>query len=185
MRKTSFVLSLLSAAALASPVVAQNWAAEIYGGGVFDRNEDFGGVSGGLDAGTAYGAGIYNDGLMKGAELGFDLMHSEAEYDATGADLESLSLMLNARMPWEIAPNTTAYVGAGLGAINVDYDDGLVSGDDTVAGGQIGLGLRYNFSAFTAFGELKHQMAFEDANIGGTDQSFEATSAVVGLRFAF
>lgn len=189
MFKTSLALGLAAAAAFATPAAAQNWTAELYGGGVFDRSEQYGGVSAPLDAGTAYGVGIYERNLVPGVELGFDLMHSEADYSGTDTGVESNALMLNARLPFELAPGTTAYVGAGFGAIDVNYDGGAsfpaLSGDDTVPGGQIGLGIRYDFSAFTAFGELKHQMSFEDARIQGARQSYESTSAVVGLRFAF
>lgn len=181
MSRTTF-LAVLSAGALAAPALAQDWSAEVYGGGVFDRSEDLGGTSFRLGSGSAYGMGIYNRSFLTGTELGLDIMRSEADYDGSGAALDATSFMLNARMPFAIGDGTTAYVGAGLGAINVDLSG---AGDETVPGGQIGLGIRYDFPAFSAFGEIKHQMTFEDADVGGLDQSYEATSAVVGLRFAF
>ncbi len=189
MFKATVALSFLVAAALAAPAAAQNWTAEIYGGGVFSRNEDYGGVSFALDSGTAVGVGIYERNLVPGVELGLDLMATQAGYTGFLSGVESLSLMLNARVPFTITPTTTGYVGAGLGAIRVTYDGSTqfpaFTGDDTVAGGQIGLGVRYNFAAFTGFAELKHQVAFDDALIQGVTQSYASTSAVVGLRFAF
>jgi opacity protein-like surface antigen len=189
MFKKTVILSFLTAAALAAPAAAQNWTAEIYGGGVFSRNEDYGGVSTPLDAGTAFGVGIYERNLVPGVELGLDLMGTQADYTGTDTGVESLSLMLNARWPFPISAGTTGYVGAGLGAIRVTYDGGTTNpagnGDDTVAGGQIGLGVRYNLAAFTAFAELKHQFAFDDALIQGVTQSYASTSALVGVRFAF
>lgn len=189
MFKATVLLSFLSAAALAAPAAAQNWTGEIYGGGVFSRDEDYGGVSQPLDSGTAFGLGIYERNLVPGIELGLDLMGTQADYTGTDTAVESLSLMLNARWPFPLSPSTTGYVGAGLGAIRVTYDGGTSNpagtGDDTVAGAQLGLGVRYNFAAFTGFAELKHQFAFDDATIQGVTQSYASTSAVVGVRFAF
>ena len=189
MFKATVALSFFFAAALSVPAAAQNWTAEIYGGGVFDRNEEYGGVSMPLDSGTAFGVGIYERNLVPGIELGLDLMGTQADYTGTDTGVESLSLMLNARWPFAISPGTTGYVGAGLGAIRVTYDGGTTApaatGDDTVAGGQLGIGVRYNLAAFTAFAELKHQFAFDDATIVGVTQSYASTSAVVGIRFAF
>lgn len=138
MSKTAFALSLLSATLLAAPVPAQDWAVEIYGGGVFERHEDTGPTSRRLDGGTAFGAGIYERNLIAGAEIGFDIMRTRSDYagSSTG-DLKSLSLMLNARLPFQVVPGTTAYVSAGLGAIGIDYKGGGTgtSGNDTVPGG--------------------------------------------------
>lgn len=189
MFKATGILAFVGAATLAVPAAAQNWTAEIYGGGVFDRNEDYGGVSMPLDAGTAFGLGIYERNMVPGVELGLDLMGTRADYSGTDTGVDSLSLMLNARWPFPIAAGTTGYVGAGLGAIRVSYDGGTTNpagnGDDTVAGGQIGIGVRYSLAAFTAFAELKHQFAFDDATIQGVTQSYASTSAIVGVRFAF
>ena len=97
--------------------------------------------------------------------------------------------MLVARWSGALAPGTTGYVGAGLGAIRVTYDVGAsfpaFSGDDTVAGGQISLGLRYAVGAGQIFTELKHQEAFDDASIRGVDVGYSSTSVIAGFRFAF
>jgi hypothetical protein len=186
MFKTTAVLSLLAAAALTAPTAAQAWTAEVYGGAVFDRNEDYGGVSMSLDSGTAFGAGIYQG--FPGFELGVDIMHTQADYSGTDMGVKSLSAMLNGRVPiWSSGTGTTVYAGAGIGAIRVKFDGGTTlpagTGSDTVAGAQLGLGVRYNLAAFTAFSELKYQFAFDDATIQGVNQSYATTSLVVGFRF--
>ncbi len=186
--KTPLAIVLLTVTAL--PAVAQNWTAEIYGGTVFERTETYNGGDFDLGSGTTLGFGIYERNLVPGVELGLDVMSTDAGYTGFLSGVESLSLMLNARLPFNIAPGMTGFVGAGLGAIRVTYDGSTQfpasTGDDTVAGAQFGIGVRYNFAAATGvFAELKHQLALDDAIIVGNEQSFSATSAVVGLRFSF
>lgn len=183
------ILAGAAVLALALPASAQNYG-EIYGGGVFDRSENYGGTSFDLDSGTAFGFGIYTSGVLgPGTELGVDVMRTDSDYTGFNTSLESLSAMLVARWSTPLAAGTTFYVGAGLGAIEVTYDGGAVSpaftGDDTVAGGQISLGLRYAVGAGQIFTELKHQEAFDDASIQGVDVGYSSTSVIAGFRFAF
>lgn len=177
---TALVLSL--------PASAQNYG-EIYGGGVFDRSENYGGTSFDLDSGTAFGFGVYSTAIVPGTEVGLDFMRTDSDYTGFATSLESVSAMLVARWSTQLAPGTTGYVGAGLGAINVEYDGGAsfpaFSGDDTVGGGQISLGIRYAVGAGQIFTELKHQEAFDDASIQGVDVGYSSTSLIAGFRFSF
>lgn len=186
-RPISFAISLLALGPVA--VSAQDWTGEVYGGAVFERTEDYGGIPFDLGQGTALGFGVYERNLVPDIELGLDVMYTEAGYTGFLTGVESLSLMLNARLPFEITPTMTGYVGAGIGAIRVTYDGSTqfpaFTGDDTVAGAQLGLGVRYDLAATSIFAELKHQFAFDDATIAGVDQSYATTSAIIGLRFAF
>lgn len=192
MHATSFFATALAAGAFfaAVPAAAQNWTAEVYGGAVLERSEDYGALAFDLDSGTALGFGIYERNLVPNVELGIDVMSTDARYTGFNSGVESLSLMLNARLPFQISTGTDAYIGAGLGAIRVTYDGSTdfpaFTGSETKAGMQVSLGVRYTFAATTGvFAELKHQFAFEDATIVGFDQSYSSTSAIVGLRFSF
>lgn len=185
------IMTLAGAAvfALALPVHAQNYG-EIYGGGVFERSENYGGTSFDLDTGTAYGFGIYTPGVLgPGTEVGVDVMRTDSDYSGFTTSLESISAMLVARWSTSLAPGTTFYLGAGLGAIQVRYDGGAsfptFTGEDTVAGAQIGAGVRYAVGAGQIFTELKHQEAFDDATIQGVDVGYSSTSLIAGFRFSF
>jgi opacity protein-like surface antigen len=192
-------LLALCGLALSAPARAQSWSAELYGGGVFERSEEF--AAGGgtfefdLKSGAAFGAALYSDSLASGVELGVDLMGTRAGYVGFGSDdyVNSLSLMAVGRLPFALGGGVEGYAGAGLGAIRVEYDDGApeLSGDDTVLGGQIGMGARYAIAPGSRiFGELRHQIAFDDAeflNANGTPtlQSYSSTSLLIGIGFDF
>lgn len=169
-------------------VEAQPWYGEVYGGGVLERSEDRDGLSFDLDAGTAFGVGVYNN-VPGPLEFGLDIMRTDAGFKVNDASLESLSAMAVGRATFWSSGGMSAYVGAGLGAIRVTYDGGTafpaLSGDDTVFGGQLSLGIRYSLAAFQIFTELKHQRAFDDASIQGVAQSYATNSVIVGARFAF
>lgn len=187
--KSMIAVAFCISAAVPQLATAQNWHAEIYGGSVLDRSEDYDAVPLDMDSGTAIGVGLYNDGLISGLELGVDLMRTDADYTGLGSGVESLSAMIVGRVDFPLAGATTGYVGAGLGAIRVKYDGGTAfpafTGDDTVAGAQVSLGIRYAVGAGVLFGELKHQAAFDDATIQGRTQSYATTSALAGFRFSF
>lgn len=157
-----------------------------------------------VDSGQAFGLGIYVDGLVGPFQIGLDLMRTKADYADTiapGGTVQSLSAMLVGRYDFPLGEASSAYVGAGLGAIRVEFErSGNVSelsGSDTVAGGQISLGLRHKVgNAGHVFGEVKRQVAFggpmEFENslipIGGaftTQQSYASTSILIGFGLNF
>lgn len=178
---------------------AQSWTAEVYGGVVLERSEDYSQSPGSptafdLDSGTALGLGLYTDAWVPGFELGLDLMSTRAGYTGFATGVNTLSLMAVARVPFQLGSTVEGYVGAGLGAIRVEYDGAdqfpTFTGNETVAGGQVSLGVRYGLSAQTGFfAEIKHQAAFDDADFvapaARVTQSYGATSVVVGLSFDF
>lgn len=189
MTKAIFMISVAIAAATV-PAAAQDWTAEIYGGAVLERSEVYNSVTFDLNSGTALGIGVYSNRIVSWAELGLDVMRTDAGYIGFLSSVESVSLMVNARFPFEVGPGATAYVGAGLGAIKVTYDGSTefpaFTGSDTVAGGQLSLGGRFDVGPSTrVFGELKHQVAFGDAEIQGIQQSYKSTNVVIGLSLSF
>jgi opacity protein-like surface antigen len=170
---------------------AQNIAAEVYGGIAFRDGSGLNYVTTAfpVDRGRSYGVGVYTNQWM-GAELGFDLMATDRRYTGFRSGVQSTSLMLAARYPFTLTNNVEAYVGLGLGAINVRYDGAnqfpAFTGSQTVAGGQVSLGLRYQIDPrFGVFAELKHQRAFRDAIIVNQSVGYNATVGVVGFRVAF
>jgi opacity protein-like surface antigen len=180
---------ICSALCGASAAAAQGLSAELYGGVTPERSEHYDGTSLDLNSGTALGFGVYTDRFLGRTELGFDVMHSDAGYSGLTSGVESLSVMAVARVGFTLGSTIDGYFGAGLGAINVKYDDGntpALTGDETVPGGQVTLGVRYDVTPRAGvFAELKYQRAFDDANAAGFTQSYGSTSAIVGLRLGF
>lgn len=183
----TFLSALALALMLALPHgAAAQWYGEIYGGAVLERDEEYGAASMSVDSGTTFGIGIYNTAVLAPVEIGVDLMSTNADYSGMTTSVDSLSLMAVARVSNQVAPGTTLYAGLGLGAIQVEYNGApAASGDDTVGGAQIELGVRYNVGAGTIFAAVKHQEAFDDAVIQGVTQSYGATSVIAGWRFSF
>lgn len=175
--------------ALTLPASAQNYG-EIYGGGVFERSENYGTGDFDLDTGTAVGFGVYASGILgPGIEIGLDVMHTESDYIGFNTSLESNSALLVARWSTPLSAGTSFYTGAGLGAIRVRYDGSTsfpaFTGDDTVSGGQLSIGLRYAVGPGQIFTELKHQETFDDASIQGVDVGYSSSSLLAGYRFSF
>ncbi|EEW26311.1 outer membrane beta-barrel protein [Rhodobacter ferrooxidans] len=168
---------------------AQNWSAEIYGGASLQNTLKYGGISYDTDQGTTLGFGVYNTGWVQGLALGIDVMYTNVGYTVDIDSVDSTSLMLNARYAFPLGGAAEAYVGAGLGAINVHYDGASMfpayTGSDVVAGGQVELGMRYRLAAGNLFGAVKYQAAFEDARIKAVTQEFHNTSVIVGYAFNF
>ena len=113
--------------------------------------------------------------MMPGFEIGLDLMATSVDYVGPPVGVDSLSLMLNARYAFPLGQATEAYVGAGLGAINIKHVNPGPDFDDTVAGGQIELGLRYNMAAAVCSPRSSIRERSNDATIGGISQSFDNT----------
>ncbi|EEW26310.1 outer membrane beta-barrel protein [Rhodobacter ferrooxidans] len=165
---------------------AQNWSAEIYGGASLENTLSYGPGNWDTDQGTTFGVGVYNTSWVQGLEVGLDLMATSVDYTGFTTGLDSTSLMLNARYAFPLGGAAEAYVGAGLGAINLKYvAPAPFGGSDTVAGGQLELGLRYKMGAGNLFTAVKYQSSFADAMIHGVSQDYDNTSVIVGFSFAF
>ncbi len=121
-------------------------------------------------------------------------MRTDRAYTGFANDVETASLMLNARTGFALASSIEGYAGLGLGIIQVGYagtgPDAPFFGEDIVAGGQISFGARYSLGSGSFFSELKHPRAFEDDSIesvADTDvaQSYDSTSVIIGYGFDF
>ena len=185
MKRSILALAALICAGTAS---AQDLSYEVYAGIAAEDTDGlrYGTLIFPMDQGLAFGGGIYMDDLA-GFEVGLDLMATNRRYADFDSGVESLSLMVNGRYPFELGPQVSAYAGAGLGIINVHYDGDEAFADFTgskaTAGGQIMLGLRYGLGAGQAFAEVKYQAAFDNVEIENSDVEYNSTSVFVGYRF--
>lgn len=182
-------LALCAAAVVlgSGAAMAEGWQFEIYGGATAERSEVYDGTSYDMDSGGVLGLGIYRDGLLPGLTLGLDLMGTRALYTGyPGEYIETLSLMAVLRKDFALGQRLEGYVAGGLGAIENTYDDGDTDYSQVVPGAQLSLGLRQAVGGSTSlFGEIKHQVGLEDADVDGVDQSYSSTSLLFGVQFGF
>ena len=183
------IAALLTTIAFASSASAQNFTYEIYGGyalkdtsGLQYANSQFLAMA----EGRALGVGAYTD--LAGFEVGADFMITDRRYAGYQTGVESTSLMLNGRYPFQIANGVTGYAGLGLGVIKVEYDnsDSEKYGYYNTPGGQISLGVRLPLGANEVFTEVKYQTVFKDKKINAMEQKtqeYNSFSLVFGFRF--
>ena len=184
------IAALLTTIAFVSSASAQNFTYEIYGGYAF---KDTSGLQHGtpgndfpMAEGHALGVGAYTD--LAGFEVGADFMITDRRYAGYQTGVESTSLMLNGRYPFQIANGVTGYAGLGLGVIKVEYDnsDSEKYGYYNTPGGQISLGVRLPLGANEVFTEVKYQTVFKDKKINAMEQKtqeYNSFSLVFGFRF--
>ena len=180
------IAALLTTIAFASSASAQNFTYEIYGGAALK------GTSGlqyafccdlPMDEGRALGVGAYTD--LAGFEVGADFMTTDRRYERWETGVESTSLMLNGRYPFQITNGVIGYAGLGLGVIKVEYDGNgnALSGYYNDAGKQISLGARLPLGANEVFTEIKYQTVFKNKKIKGNLVEYDSFSFVIGFRF--
>ncbi|WP_347832565.1 outer membrane beta-barrel protein [uncultured Planktomarina sp.] len=181
------IAALLTTIAFASSASAQNFTYEIYGGAAL---KDTSGLQYGqpgndfaMAEGHALGVGAYTD--LAGFEVGADFMITDRRYFPYQTGVESTSLMLNGRYPFQITNGVIGYAGLGLGVIKVEYDGNgnPKSGYYNAAGKQISLGARLPLGANEVFTEIKYQTVFKDRKIKGMLVEYNSSSFVIGFRF--
>ena len=180
------IAALLTTIAFASSASAQNFTYEIYAGTAMSHEEQrYARGIYPLEQGSAVGVGAYTD--LAGFEVGADFMITDRRFVGFVTGVETASLMLNGRYPFQIADGVTGYVGFGLGVIKVAYDGATTvaekSGYYTAAGSQISLGARYALGANEVFAEIKHQTVFEYEKVEGNVVGYDGISFVTGFRF--
>ena len=180
------IAALLTTIAFASSASAQNFTYEIYGGYAFKDTGLQHGTPGNnfpMAEGHALGVGAYTD--LAGFEVGADFMITDRRFYGYPTGVESTSLMLNGRYPFQIANGVIGYAGLGLGVIKVEYDGNgnPKSGYYNDAGKQISLGARLPLGANEVFTEIKYQTVFKDRAIKERLQEYNSSSFVIGFRF--
>lgn len=181
------IAALLTTIAFASSASAQNFTYEIYGGYALKDTSglEYGKVPGNnyaMDEGRALGVGAYTD--LAGFEVGADFMTTDRRYTGFATGVESTSLMLKGRYPFQITNGVTGYAGLGLGVIEAGYDGNGngSSGYYNDWGRQISLGVRLAEGANELFAEIKYQTVFKDKRIKDYIQEYESFSFVIGFR---
>lgn len=182
---------LLSTVAVISFAASSAAALEVYGGASFGGQDlNYGPASGNnpqtMDAGLVGGIGQYWAGPPNWS-FGADIMYTQQDYSTWGpATLSTVSAMAVARFTFPPSGGVTPYVGAGLGAINVTYDEPgatFLNGNDMVSGGQVEFGARVQLPSFELFGALKYQEAFNPAIIEGEYVEYNSLSLITGISW--
>lgn len=180
---------LLSAAALmscAGAAQAQDAFISIMGGPSFTPALSVNGGKAGTDTGfngglrLGYGLDEWN---LSGFTVDADGFFNQNRFSGSFARLRSASFMgdlmyhVNTNSPFGI------YGGAGLGAVNTNYESPTVGGSSTVFGWQAIGGVDYKFSPNTSlFTEYRYQNA-HDANAGVPGVGNTSNNLSVGVKF--
>lgn len=183
--RIAVISALCIASVTATQAAAQDWSAEIYGGGTFEGDLAVGGVDQKVDSGTTFGGGIYYSGIggMDALDLGVDLSRSNADYKASGEDLQSTTAMAIARYNFVNSGPVRAYGALGLGWVET-----ASAGDkDSGWGGRAALGVSYDVSdSVGVFTEIRHTRAFDSSTLNGVSGIENRSNAlVVGLSTRF
>lgn len=140
-----------------------------------------------MDPGIVFGAGYYVPISSTAFQLGGDVMLTDQDYSTwgPGSNLSSASLMINGRYTFQAFGNFQGYLGAGLGGINLTYDDpaAFLDGSSTIAGYQLEGGLVYDLGAYTTFVSMRYQAGFDEAIIQSESVEYNSTSILAGIRF--
>ena len=178
------IAALVTTTAFVSSASAQNFTYEIYAGTAMSHEEQrYARGIYPLEQGSAVGVGAYTD--LAGFEVGADFMTTDRRYEGWETGVESTSLMLNGRYPFQITNGVIGYAGLGLGVIKVEYDGNgnAKSGYYNDAGKQISLGARLPLGANEVFTEIKYQTVFKNKKIKGLNVEYDSFSFVIGFRF--
>ena len=176
----AWVAALLAAgaASAAEPYV------EIFGGAVFQPDLEWGGSDYELDTGWNAGATV-GWFVTPSVALEAEVMHTTATYTGYDNDLESTSLMLNAVYHSQPSGRLQPYLGAGVGAVEVVYDNVAYEASDTVLGWQLMGGVLIPVGErVSLFAEYRYQGA-EEASDAGLDWEYMSHNVSGGLRFRF
>jgi hypothetical protein len=189
-----FNVSCIAIVAASFAVSVQAQSVEVYGGATLGGQDlNYGPVPPSspnlqqMDAGYLAGVGIYW-GIPGGFEGGLDAMYTNQGYSSwgPGSTLETLSVMANGRYVFAIPNvNITGYVGAGVGSIQLTYDDpsAFLDGNDTISGWQLEGGVRYTLGALETFTAIKYQEGFDEGLIQSESVEYNSLSLLTGLRF--
>ena len=177
--------SLLSVG-VANAQDAQNGFVSIMGGPTFapalSVNGSKAGTETGFNGGVRLGYGL-DDWGMSGFTIDADTFFDQSHFTNTYARLRSASFMGDLMYHYNTDSPFGIYGGAGLGAINTNYESPTVGGSGTVLGWQLIGGVDYKFNPETSFfTEYRYQNA-HDANAGLPGVGNTSNNLSVGVRF--
>ncbi len=102
------------------------------------------------------------------------------------ADVDIVPITVNAKHEFMFTDSFGLYIGAGIGAANVDVSVGAFGDDDWVLTAQAFAGLVYNFTPnFEIYGGVRY-LWLDDVELGGANfDDLDDVGAGLGLRFNF
>ncbi|RYD65694.1 MAG: porin family protein [Verrucomicrobiaceae bacterium] len=103
-----------------------------------------------------------------------------------GTDVDIVPITINYKYEWMFTDSFGLYVGAGLGASNVDVSVGPLSGDEWAFTAQAFAGLVYNVTPnFEIYGGARY-MWIDDVELGGASiDELDDVGVGAGIRFNF
>jgi len=169
------------------PISCNHFYLEVSGGWTFPPDLDYDGAEFAMDDGFNFGGAI-GKSLNDRIDVEFEAYYSETGYTGFDDELSGLALMFNGFYNIPISQRLTAYVGGGLGALQVEYrPDGAADDADWVLGAQAIAGVRYSVTeCVELFTEFRCLAGTSDALLYGTDDvEFRTNDLTAGLRFRF
>lgn len=145
---------------------------------------DVGGTGFDTDDGFLFGAAVGRS-FPNNFSVEGEVTYASRDFSNTNADIDALGFFGNGYYNFPTTGPIGAYVGGGIGAVQVGVDGAGVDDDDFVFGGQAMAGLTYQVSeGAQLFTEYRYQAA-ADADIQGTDVEYNSHNFGGGVRFAF
>jgi len=185
MKKAIVAASLLCLAS-ALPAAAAQGPYVGLGGGlaiIHDSDTNFGGdVEYDLGGGFNVSGGMVFDQMRLEAEFGYNA----ADIEDSGADLTTMSYMVNGFYDMKVAAPVTPYFGLGLGFINGELDDGIIDDDDTSFAYQLTAGVTSPINQYLNLDVYyRYQGTTSDLEVFGDEISYDASLIFAGLRYNF
>ncbi|UCH75265.1 MAG: porin family protein [Rhodospirillales bacterium] len=143
MRKSLSALTVLSLISYATTAGAEAWYAGGYG--AINYTHDGSTNDAGVDASYDFGLGLggyFGFHVQENIRLEGELSYRTNDIDSRGGvpiagKVESLALMANAFVDFKLKSNVEPYIGAGIGAADVDYRISGIDYTDTVLALQV------------------------------------------------
>lgn len=127
----------------ASAVHAEDWAMEVFLGGNHQGTLMWGGSDYELKDGVITRVSVHRKGLAPNLEFGLEFAHAKNGWVGfPNEEQTGTSLMATGRYLFAGNESFQGYVGAGIGAVRVGYDNAGATESDSTAAGQLVLGAR-------------------------------------------
>jgi OOP family OmpA-OmpF porin len=162
---------------------------EVMGGPTFDPSLPYGGLKfnmkTGYNVGGAIGTSLDNwfgpDWAVQG-----DVLYTSSQYSGFASHMSSTSVMGDIVYNWKNSSAWTPYIGAGLGAVDVDYRSTqfpTFQGDAWAFGYQGFVGLDVSVAHdVSLFGEYRYQGASKVTVKGTSDIGYESNNLTFGVK---